>query len=179
MDRNVKRGRSEVETVETWPCQHVFILKALQGRDLFTHKSTKNSMWVPWILALWFGWRHNLSRIPFCSPGKLFCYSSLSPPTILPSLHSTVTCPLLSDLFWLLGEFSQLIMAHFGESRNNVLILHSCSHICISMSWIGRCWVLQLGILPFPTTSCFSSGFNLCGLENASRLWGLPKTNNN
>lgn len=97
-------------------------------------------------------------QLPYCRP-----------------LHDTVTCPFLSDLLWLLWEFCWLIMAHCGEGRNNVLILHSYPHICISMSWISRCWVLQLGILLFPATFWFSSGFNLCGLQNASRLWDCQK----
>lgn len=164
-----------METVETWWCQHVFILKALQGSSLFTHKSTgchgcqhcdlveatTFPEFLPVLQANCF--------VTLCSVQLLHCHP----------LCDTVTCPLLSDLFWLLWQFCWLIMHIWGEGRNNVLILHSYPHICIRMSWISGCWVLQLGILPFPTTFCFSSGFNLYGLENASRLWGLPKTNNN
>lgn len=158
-------------------CLHA---ESTAGQNLFTCKSTKNSMWVPWSPALWFGWRHNLCRIAFCSPGKLFCCSLLSPATILSSLMGYSHLP--TSLWPILAVMRiQLVnnSTFWGEGKSNVLILHSCSRICINMSWISRCWVLQLGILPFPTTFCFSSGFNLCGLENASRLWGLPKTNNN
>lgn len=45
MDRKVK-WENEVETVETWQCQRVFILKALWGRNLFTPKPTKTNLRV-------------------------------------------------------------------------------------------------------------------------------------
>lgn len=166
-------------TVETWSCQHVSMLKALQGRTCLPVNPLR-------IACECHGAQHcdlvediTFAELPsvlqencsaaLCSVQLLYCHP----------LWDTVIYPLLWPILAVMRI--QLVNngTFWGEGKSNVLILHSCSRICINMSWISRCWVLQLGILPFPTTFCFSSGFNLCGLENASRLWGLPKTNNN